>query len=468
MTHDARRTTGFIDTHAHLTFPEFDKDRDEVLSRAWDAGLTNIILIGVGDSAKEREKALLLSRTDERLFATVGVHPHDAGKVKAGFAADIERLAEDEKIVAIGEIGLDYHQEHSIPAEQRKCFETQLKIAERVKKTVVIHDREAHDDVWKMVGDSGLSETGAVFHCFSGSLEFARKIIDAGFYISIPGVVTFKNAKNLAEVVAEIPLERMVIETDCPYLAPDPHRGKRNEPAFVVRVAEKIAEIKNLSVEDVARVTSLAARRLFKLPGAELEPHIAYAIRNSLYLNITNRCNLACRFCPKFSDFEVKGYFLKLQREPDVDEIFLAMGNPEKYNEVVFCGYGEPTTRLEILKVIAERMKEKGVKKIRLNTDGLANLTYGRNILPELSGHIDAISVSLNAADAATYAKNCPSRFGERAYAAVCDFISEARRYIPEVIATVVALPDLDVEACRKKAKKLGVQLRVREYMNVG
>lgn len=458
----------FIDTHTHLTFHQFDEDREDVIRRAWDAGLSSVIAVGAGEGIAGNEAAIALAKRNDRIFATVGIHPHDAKDATEEWYSKLAGLATNERVVAIGELGLDYYHKHSPVDAQKDCFKKLLELADRVEKPVVIHDRDAHDDVWSVMKEAGLPKKGGVFHCFSGDVGFADRIVAEGFYISIPGVITFKNSRVMQEVVSETPLERLLIETDCPYLSPEPYRGKRNEPAYVVEVARKIAEIKGLSLEDVARVTTLNAKRLFELPGAELEPHIAYRIRNSLYLNITNRCNMACSFCPKHTDFEVKGYYLKLPKEPSVEEVFLAMGQPEKYDEIVFCGYGEPTVRLEVLKVIAKRMKEMGVARVRLNTDGLANVVYGRNVLPELAGLIDAISVSLNAADATGHEKICPSKFGAQAYDAVLDFIREAKKYIPDVTASVVALPDLDIEACRKRADELGVPLRVREYMNVG
>lgn len=458
----------FIDTHAHLTFPQFDPDRAQVLKRAWDAGVEYIVLVGAGEGVDGTRRAIQLAHTDRRFFCMVGIHPHDAEKMEPGWLKQIEEFAQDNKVVAIGEIGLDYHYEHATREAQRTLFTKLANLSVSLGKPVVIHDREAHDDVWRIVKSTGIPKGRGLFHCFSGDVAFAIRAVEAGFLISVPGIVTFRNARLLQEVVAAIPLEKMVIETDCPFLAPEPHRGSRNEPAFVPEVAKKIAEIKGLAPQDVARVTTLNAKRFFGLPGHELAPSIAYSIRNSLYLNITNRCNLTCSFCPKFGDFEVKGYLLRLTREPDVEEVFQAMGEPLGYDEVVFCGYGEPTVRLEVLKIIARRMKEAGAKRIRLNTDGLANLVHGRNILPELTGIIDAVSVSLNAADAATYAKNCRSKFGEDAYTHVCEFITQAKNYIPEVVATVVALPGLDIAACQRKTAELGVVLKVREYMNLG
>lgn len=461
-------TTKLIDTHAHLTFPEFDRDREKVILNAWKSGLEFIILVGAGAGLSGNEAALRLSQSDDRFFVTVGVHPHDAATLKGRWVEELRTIAADQKVVAVGEIGLDYHHKDCEPQIQKKIFKEQIRLAADIGKPIVIHDREAHEDAWRVIEESAPPDLGCVFHCFSGDVEFAGRIVEKGFYISVPGIVTFSNARQLQAVVAEMPLEQIVLETDCPFLAPAPNRGKRNEPSFVTQVAQKIAEIKSLSFEDVARVTTLNAKRVFGLPGSGLKTQIAYQIRNSIYLNITNRCNLACRFCPKHIDYEVKGYYLKLDKEPDVEQIFQAVGQPDVYDEVVFCGYGEPTLRLEILKIIAKRMKEKGAKKVRLNTDGLANLVYGKNVLPELEGLIDSISISLNAPDAVTYQKNCPSKFGESAYEAVCEFVKEAKKFVPVVVVSVVAFPGIDLDACRKKAHELDVPLRVREYMNVG
>lgn len=458
----------FIDTHAHITFPEFDRDRAEVISRAFEGGLEYIIAVGAGEDLNGNFKAVAAAEKEARIFATVGVHPHDAAKMEDSWLAQIEKWVKHEKVVAIGEIGLDFYRNKSPRDVQIKRFKEQLKIARDANLPVVIHSRNANDEVLKILEEDGVPERGGVFHCFSGSVEFAKKIVDTGFLISVPGVVTFKNSLELCEVIAEIPLEKIVIETDCPYLAPEPHRGKRNEPAYVIHVADKIAEIKALAVGDVARITTLAAKRLFGLPGATLVPQIAYQIRNSLYLNITNKCTLACTFCPKQTDWEVKGYYLRLQREPNVEEIFQAIGQPDVYDEVCFCGYGEPTRRLEVLKIIAERMKEKGVKRLRLNTDGLANLVYGRNIAEELKGIIDAVSISVNAPNAKYYAKICPSAYGEKAYEEVINFVRECKKYIPEVVVTAVNLPGFPEKEMARLASQLKVELRMREFMNLG
>ncbi len=222
-----------------------------------------------------------------------------------------------------------------------------------------------------------------------------------------------------------------------------------------------------LSVEDVARVTTRNALRIFRIPVDE-EVRIAYRIRNSLYLNITNRCTNVCTFCAKRGDFHVKGHYLKLPGEPGVDQVIAEAGDPAGYDEIVFCGFGEPLLRLREVKEIAGLLKTKGAK-IRVNTDGLANLVHGRNVLPELRGLVDALSVSLNAPDAATYARICPNRYGEASFPALLDFLRQAPAFVPSVTATAVALPGLDHDAVRRLAESIeGVSFRLRDYNDVG
>jgi TatD DNase family protein len=287
------------------------------------------------------------------------------------------------------------------------------------------------------------------------------------FLISIPGAITYRGSETQVEAVRKIPLEKLLIETDSPFLAPVPHRGKTNEPSMVPLVAKKIAEIKGLSAEDVGRVTELSAMRIFRIPVDE-EVRVSYLIRNSLYLNITNRCTNTCTFCAKRDDYHVKGHYLKLPGEPSAEEVVAEVGDPSRYDEIVFCGFGEPLLRLEDVKTIARALKGKGAK-VRINTDGLANLVHGRNVLPELSGLVDVLSVSLNAPDAETYARICPNRYGPASFQAILDFLREAPKHVPSVVATAVALPGLDHDAVRRLAESIeGVSFRLRPFAEVG
>ena len=460
-----------VDTHSHIDVDRFDKDREEVLRRAWDAGLEWLVIVGSGDGLPGARRALGMARGIEQAFATIGVHPHEAKDWSLSANPEYRLLAADPKVLAIGEIGLDYHYMHSTPEVQQVRFREFLQLGGELGKPVVVHSREAKEDTVAILREMRNDYPGGVMHCFSGDYEMARACLDLGLTLSISGVVTFRNAGDLREVVEKVPVERMVIETDCPYLTPAPHRGKRNEPAFVALVAKKIAEIKKLALEDVERITTQNARRLFGMdPG--VTPSITYRIRNSLYINLTNRCTLACTFCPKFVDFMVKGYFLKIgAKGPTPDDVLAEIDRAaaEKLpDEVVFCGYGEPTLKLDELKAIARGLRERG-HKVRLNTDGLANLVHGRDITPELAGLVDAISVSLNAQDAETYARYCPSRYGREAWSAVKEFLRAAKAHVPDVQATAVGLPGVDVEACRRIAEEeLGVRFRFRPLDEVG
>lgn len=460
----------FIDTHAHLGDPAFDVDRDSAIQRALDAGVKSIINIRCWDKEKGFAGAFDIPAKYPFISLALGVHPHEADFVKDSKSVDFMRdAAKEKKIVAIGETGLDYHYNHSAKKAQRDIFIKHVKTAREVSLPLIVHSREADEDTLSILKDEGAATAGGVMHCFSGDAKIAEELLELGFYLSFTGVITFPKAEAVREVLKIIPIERLMVETDCPYLAPVPYRGKRCEPAFVVETAKKIAEVKGLSINDVARITTLNAETLFGLvKEKEDEAKVAYAIRNSLYLNITNRCTNYCTFCAKFDSYTVKGHYLRLKKEPSTSEVLAAIGpEPEKYEEIVFCGFGEPLIRLDVVKEVGLSLKKRGCR-IRIDTDGLANLVHGRNVLPELK-FVDCVSVSLNAQDSAEYQKLVKTPFKDNAYPAILWFLREAKKHITKVVASVVAVPGLDVEACRRVAEvELGVKFRVREYDTVG
>jgi TatD DNase family protein len=466
----------FIDTHAHLDDPKYDTDRNEVIERALAAGVKRIITVGCWSKEAGFKPVTDILDKYPFVYAALGVHPHDAkDAVDPVPFEQIKKLATDKRysgrIVAVGEAGLDYHYDNSPREVQREVFRIEINLARELNLPLIVHTREAEKDTMEILKDEGAGEIGGVFHCFSGSLEMAKEALGMGFLLSFTGVVTFPKAEGLREVVKKVPVEKMLIETDCPYLAPVPQRGKRNEPAFVVNTAKAVAKTKALSIEDVARITTLNAEDLFGLNGRtreEKEPMIAYKIRNSLYLNITNRCTNYCTFCAKFKSYTVKGHYLRLSEEPDFDAVIKAVGpDPTVYDEIVFCGFGEPLIRLDLIKQVGNYLKRQGCK-IRIDTDGLANLLHGRNVLPELM-FADTLSVSLNAPDSETFQKLIKTPFGENAYPAILYFLREAKKHVHKVIASVVSVPGLDIEACRKVAEDdIGVLFRVREYNTVG
>ena len=453
-----------IDSHAHIYYRDYAGDFDDMLKRAEDCGVAAILVVGT-DIESSRE-TVELAEKHPQLYASVGIHPHDAGRVTDACYGIIRTLAlSSNKVVAIGEIGLDFYRDRSPRDAQELVFRRFLQIASELNKPVIIHDRDAHDRVMTILREETVRK--GVLHCFSGDAAMALEAAALGFHISIPGTITYPGNQSLRDVVHSVSIDRMLVETDCPYLTPVPHRGKRNEPSYVQLTAMKVAEVKGLTLEDVARVTTKNASDLFGINLWDQSTKIAYRIRNSLYLNITNRCSNRCTFCPKFDDFTVKGHNLMLNNEPSFEEVMSAIGQPEGIDEVVFCGYGEPLIRLDLVKQVAGALKQRGYS-IRINTDGQANQVYGHDILPELAGLVDSISVSLNAADAATYSQLCNTPFGENGFVSVCDFIKTATTYIPQVIATAVTVPGIDIEACRNLAELLGVEFRAREYTEVG
>jgi TatD DNase family protein len=456
-----------VDTHAHLTLEGLREDRAAVLARAREAGVGAIITVGIDPD--DSRAAVALARETDGVWATVGVHPHDVTELSDATLDDLAELARAEEVVAWGEIGLDHYRNRSPREVQRKWFREQLERARQLELPVVIHDRDAHAEtleVLREVADSGLR---GVFHCFSGDRALAREVLGLGFHLSVPGPVTYPKNDELRRVVAEMPLERLLLETDCPFLAPQPVRGKRNEPAHIVHVAAAVAQVRGLAPADVARITTRASRELFGV-GAVEGARIAYPIRRSLYLNLTERCTNRCSFCAKQRGSEVKGHDLHLEAEPTVEEVLAAVaaeGGPAVWDEVVFCGFGEPLLRLDAVLAVARALRERGARRIRVNTDGLANRVHGRDVAAELAAVVDAVSVSLNAPDAEIYRRLCRPGV-EDAYPALLEFVRRAREQIPEVAVSVVAVPGLDVAACRRVARELGVPLRLREYNELG
>lgn len=261
----------FVDSHAHLDGEEFDADREEVLARARAAGVERVLTIGTGDpNGDGLPRAVRLAESHPNVWAAVGVHPHDARLYDDAAETRLsELLLSGGKVVALGEIGLDYHYDHSPRAIQQAVFVRQLRLARALEVPVIIHSREAQQDTVETLrrewGRSTFPPRAGVMHCFGGNRQMAEDLLAEGFYISFAGNVTFKNADDLREVARIVPLDRLLIETDCPYLAPVPLRGRRNEPANVVHTARVLAELKGVEVEEIARVTSSNFEYIFSV-----------------------------------------------------------------------------------------------------------------------------------------------------------------------------------------------------------
>jgi TatD DNase family protein len=255
-----------IDSHAHVDGAEFDADRGEVLARARAAGVQRIIVIGAVEGPDSAERAVALAERDPEIWATVATHPHNAGEMTPAWWAVHERLARHPRVVAIGETGLDYYYDHSPRDAQKAAFARFIELARAVGKPVVCHIRDAHDDARDILKACGA--TDCVIHCFTGTPDDARAYAELGYYISFSGIVTYKNAQPLRDAVPLVPRDRLLIETDCPYLAPVPRRGKRNEPAFLPHTAAVVAQCSGMNFDELSDVTTANACRVFGLPPA--------------------------------------------------------------------------------------------------------------------------------------------------------------------------------------------------------
>ena len=252
----------FVDTHAHLDFESFNEDRDAVIQRAIENKLLAIITIGT--SLKTSKQAIRFAENYASIYAAVGIHPSDCAEADENDYAEIEKLAKNEKVVAIGEIGLDYYRMYTDKETQKIAFKKQIAIAKKVNLPVIVHTRESQEDCIKMLSQEKAGDVSGVLHSFSGTMDILEKALATNFYISYTGGVTFKNSTS-EELVANTPLERMLLETDSPFITPVPFRGKRNEPSYVIHTAKKIAEIKGVSLEELAEITTENARHLFGL-----------------------------------------------------------------------------------------------------------------------------------------------------------------------------------------------------------
>ena len=271
---ESQGEVGLVDSHCHIQGPEFAQDLESVIERAREAGVHRMVVVGGAGDLSSNSAAVELAERNPGLFATVGMHPHDAKDVSEADLEKLRELARSKKVVAIGETGLDFYYDHSPREIQSRVFRRFIELARETDLPLVVHDRDAHKEIADLLGSEGGGKLRGVIHCFTGDWEAAKNFLDLGFFLSFSGIITFKNAGSLREVLKQVPLDRLLVETDSPYLAPVPHRGKRNEPAFVRHVAGTVASVRKETLNRIAETTTQNARRLFKLQpiGKSLSP----------------------------------------------------------------------------------------------------------------------------------------------------------------------------------------------------
>jgi len=451
----------FIDTHAHLFFENFKEDVDDVIQRAKDNSIDFIVVPAT--DIKTAKEAIALAEKYEQIYATVGIHPHDTKDWNESLISEIEALAKHPKVVAIGEIGLDYYYDFSPQDQQIKAFKSQLDLALKLELPVVIHNRDSDEDMMDIIQSYCGTGLKAQFHCFNGSLDDALEFMKMNHFISFTGNITFKKSDGLRDILKHIDLNHIMLETDSPFMTPVPYRGKRNEPSYVKYVAQQIAEIHKLSLEDVGRITSLNAFRFFEIGNAP-KTSFTYLLENSLYINVTNRCNADCTFCRRKEDPFLRGYNLGMKKseEPTAEVYISEIGDPKKYDEIVFCGYGEPTIRWDVVREVAKYVKANG-GKTRMNTNGHGNIINKKDITPEMKDIIDVISISLNSYDPKQYAELM--QVSETHFDEMKSFARLAKKFVKKVVMSVVSLDEVEIEKSRKVVEdEIGVEFRIRAY----
>ncbi|HVZ72211.1 MAG TPA: TatD family hydrolase [Polyangia bacterium] len=254
-----------IDSHCHLDFAESEVERAAILTRARAAGVSTFVCIGSGEDTSSARRAVAIAAAEPDVYAAVGVHPHDVARMTEADWTELDRLARAPRVVGVGETGLDYHYDRSPRDAQREAYARFVALARAVKRPVISHVRDAHDDALDVLAASGAAEVGGVIHCFTGGVAEARRYVDLGHHLSFSGILTFKNAQPIREAAAFAPLDRILIETDAPFLAPIPHRGKKNEPAFMAETLRVLAELRGADVAAIEAATAENTRRLFGL-----------------------------------------------------------------------------------------------------------------------------------------------------------------------------------------------------------
>ena len=398
-------------------------------------------------AARTRADARRALETNPALRVAVGVSPRDAIEGSPQRLAEIRGAMKDPGVLFWGAIGLDYRLNGSEPNLQEDVLRQQLRMAHEEGIAVVLCCREGWSDLFRILEqESGGRKYRGFVHDFSGNAAEAAHCLDLGFLLSFS-----PDSPRLPEIARGLRLDQFLVESGS------------GEPARVVEAARALAEAMEVTVDDVARNAAHNFRRLTGEPAWAEGDVLVYPIRDRLYINLTNRCTARCVFCRRETSPIASGYNLRLEREHDVAEYIEAIGDPDRFAEVVFCGFGEPTLRLDALLAIGQALKKQGIR-IRLNTNGHGNLIHGRDIAPDLATCVDEVSISIDAPDAENYRKIVRPDFGDAAFDAVLQFARACVGVVPRVTLTAVNVPAVDLDACRQLAANLNVELREREY----
>ena len=401
----------------------------------------------------------LLSIQNKRIFLVLGIQSTNIYPQNEDVEKVLNKLIVNHKVIAIGVIGLDYRKNKISRVTQKIIFEKQLDLAQRNNLPVIISCPEAFNDCYEILLKRihQKKQVRGAFNYFSENEKQIKSIIDLGLFVSFSEKIINRKENRLQKIVSVVPQNRLLVRTG----------GEKNCKKDTNKIDKIIKEVaflrKKVIPHDIARITSYNAISLFKLP-IKFKDQYTYQIRNSLYINLTNRCTNVCDFCPRLKEPVVKGYYLKLRNEPTAKQIIKEIGDPKEYEEIVFCGYGEPTLRLKTVEKIAKYIKARG-GKTRLNTNGHANIIAKRNVLPKMKGLFDVISISLNFHNKKLYLKHCKPIFGNKTWEGLIEFIICSKDVAKKVVVTAVdGCKDVDIARCKKIADILKVNFRGRTY----
>ncbi|MBD3368892.1 YchF/TatD family DNA exonuclease [Candidatus Fermentibacteria bacterium] len=446
-----------FDTHAHLCFDSFDRDLEEVLRRARRAGVRDVLVPGTDPPSSI--KAARMATVYEGLWAAVGVHPNEIEAVGDEGMEAIARTALRPRVVAIGETGMDLYRKGSPPAKQREWLRRHLELARALGRTLVAHSRAAEAEVVDAIGSC--DPVPVVLHCYTGPVKLAVEAARRGCYVGLAGPVTYRSNRSLRELAGRLPPERMLIETDSPFLSPEPRRGSRNQPANLELVLQVVARAMGADPAGTASLLLDNSCRAFGV-GEHRRTDLFYVLDGKMYVNLTGRCDNDCTFCIRNYQDGIDGYFLQHDSEPDPDRLRsgLALVRPDWFEEIVFCGYGEPTMRLGLLSELAEALSARGIP-VRLNTNGLALSRIPEERVRRMVSLFDRVSVSLNAPDEESYRRiSRPS--AKNAWHYLQRFIDLCREIGCGLELTAVRGCGVSMKACEALAGSKGLRFRAR------
>ena len=450
-----------FDSHCHLHFKHFEEDLSDVIEDSRKAGISHIMIPSI-----DVETAEISADIAERcnLYSAAAFHPEhlpEENNEESEWLA-LKRILLRPRTVAVGETGLDYHHKTFSPEKQKRWFQRHIEFAEATGYPLIVHSRGAEEEVLKQLPES--LSIPVILHCWGGDSSLTENAVSREFYIGVDGPLTYKKNRKLRDLIRQIPREKLLVETDSPFLPPEPFRGKRNEPAFCRSVVIQIRELwdAGLSIEKTAYILWENAMRAYRLHPDNRRADLVYSYGDSLYVNLTARCQNSCSFCIRKSVDGLGGYNLKhLQDPPEKLVLSTIEAFPiEEFKELVFCGFGEPTLRSDLLVRCAEAARARGVET-RLNTNGLCTSYLDNQQVTTLLQCFDSVSISLNASGAREYNRISPSTVPD-SWEHLMKFIKLAKRTGINSQASAVRNSGADLQRVEALAKRLQMPLRIR------